>query len=69
MPESWNWVYSSDIPTNRRVKTVYQKGTTATTVIDFFLISPNIESLSIENIDLDFQNSDHQPVKMTMKLK
>lgn len=69
MPEDWSWIYSSNIPTNRRLKAAYQKGTTATTVIDFFLISPNIESVSTENIDFDFQNSDHQPVKMTVKLK
>ena len=37
MDKSWKWIYSSDIPTNRRVKNIYQKGTTATTVIDFFL--------------------------------
>ncbi len=69
MPADWKWVYANNVPTNRRVATPYNKETTPTTVIDFFLISPNIENLSIENIDLNFQHSDHQPVKASFELK
>ncbi|MBN1250593.1 MAG: hypothetical protein JXR51_02235 [Bacteroidales bacterium] len=69
LPEDWKWIFSNATPTNRRVKTPYDKKTTLTTVIDFFLISPNIESISIENINLEFKNSDHQPVKASFKLK
>ena len=38
-------------------------------VIDGFIISPNIEKLSINVIDEDFQNSDHNPIYMTFSLK
>lgn len=69
LSEAWQWVYSNNIPTNRRVKTTYKKGKTATTVIDFYLISPNLKLLNTENIDLDFQNSDHQPVRMQVQLQ
>ncbi len=65
----YKWLYDSSIPTNRRVKTPYKKGKTLTTVIDYFLLSPNIKSISIENIDLGFENSDHNPVKAVIKLK
>ena len=68
MPADWNWVYSNNVPTNRRVATPYDKSNTPTTVIDFFLTSPNIANLSIENINLNFQNSDHQPVKARFRL-
>jgi endonuclease/exonuclease/phosphatase family metal-dependent hydrolase len=69
LPNDWKWVYSAQIPTNRRVMIPYKKGETPTTVIDYFLISPNIESIDNKTIDLDFQNSDHQPIWIKIKLK
>ena len=68
LPAGWKWVYSNEIPTNRRVMKPYDKKTSPTTVIDFFLVSPNVENISIENIDLGFELSDHQPVKAKFKL-
>ncbi len=68
LPEEWKWVYKNNLPTNRRVDTPFDKATSLTTVIDFFLVSPNIENISIENIDLGFEFSDHQPVKAKFKL-
>ncbi len=65
----WTWLYDKSKPTNRRVKTIYKKGETPTALIDFFLISPNIEGLEVQTIDLNFKNSDHQPVKAFVKLK
>lgn len=65
----WKWVYQNNVPTNRRVAEVYNKTTTLTTMIDFFVISPNIEEISVEGINLDFENSDHQPVVAKIKLK
>jgi endonuclease/exonuclease/phosphatase family metal-dependent hydrolase len=38
-------------------------------VIDGFLVSPNITVESVQTIDLDFKNSDHNPVKLTFSLK
>ncbi len=69
MPPDWQWVYDVETPTNRNVNEPYNVKTTETTVIDFYLISPNIESLSIRNIDLNFEFSDHNPVLMNVKLK
>lgn len=64
----WQWVYSSEVPTNRTISTPYNPGESLTTVVDFFLISPNIELKNIECIHLDFKNSDHNPVKAKFKL-
>ena len=69
MPKDWQWIYDAEIPTNRNVNEPYKVKSTATTVIDFYLISPNIESISIRNIDLNFEFSDHNPVLINFKLK
>jgi exonuclease III len=68
MPEDWTWIYRNDVPTNRRVIAPYDKATTLTTIIDAFLISPNVENISIENINLEFEHSDHHPIKASFKL-
>jgi len=69
MPEGWQWVYDPAVSTNRKVTAAYQPGKTYTTVIDFYLISPNVEMLEVKGIDLKFAYSDHQPVKMKVVLK
>jgi len=38
-------------------------------VIDYCLISPNIDMIEVKTIDLKFENSDHQPVLAKVKLK
>jgi endonuclease/exonuclease/phosphatase family metal-dependent hydrolase len=37
--------------------------------IDGFILSPNVEMLSVQVQDLDFKNSDHNPVKLIFSLK
>jgi hypothetical protein len=69
LPADWTWAYDNKIPSNRTVIAPYNPSETTTTVIDFFLLSPNISSVSIKCVDLGFQNSDHNPVIMQAKLK
>jgi exonuclease III len=69
LPESWTWAYDNKIPSNRTVTAAYNPKVTATTVIDFFLLSPNVEELTVKCIDLAFENSDHNPVYLKAKLK
>jgi endonuclease/exonuclease/phosphatase family metal-dependent hydrolase len=38
-------------------------------IIDGFILSPNVELISVKTQDLDFKNSDHNPVKLTFSLK
>lgn len=64
----WQWVYSPETPTNRNISTPYNPAESLTTVIDFFLISPNIELLNVDCIHIDFKFSDHNPVKAKFKL-
>lgn len=65
----WQWVYDGKIPTNRRVLEPYNKETTKVTLIDFFLVSPNIEIVKVKGEWLDFEHSDHHPVKLEIRLK
>jgi len=64
----WHWAFDSSIPTNRRVATPYDRSSSLTTVIDCFLASPNVELIEVETIDLNFQYSDHQPVRLKARL-
>lgn len=66
--EGWVWVWDGSTPTNRRVKTPYTRGETPVTLIDFYLLSPNIQAVQIKTVDLDFKNSDHQPVFLKLHL-
>jgi len=68
MPSSWTWLFDNNEPTNRRNSIPYTQGKTLTTVIDFYLLSPNIKSLSVKNITDDFRYSDHQAVQATVQL-
>jgi len=67
-PPGWQWVFDPSLPTNRDVIAPFEKGKTKTTIIDFFVVSPNVNMLDVKTIDLGFQWADHQPVRMTMKL-
>ncbi len=66
--EGWSFVYDGQYPTNRRVKTVYKKGKTPVTLIDYFLVSPNIEVLKVQGVDMGFRYSDHNPLIIHFKL-
>ena len=59
---------NKDVPTCRTADIPYTKGVNYTSVIDGFIISDNIIATA-ENIDADFMYSDHNPVKLTFKLK
>jgi len=65
----WQWAYDASSPTNRNLKAAYNKETTSCTVIDFFLVSPNLKIESIATEDMQFTFSDHQPVELRVKLR
>jgi len=65
----WNYAVSEDIPTYRLLNEVYNPETSQVGVIDGFITSPNIEITFVENLDLGFANSDHNPVVTTLRLK
>ncbi|AGT42965.1 endonuclease/exonuclease/phosphatase family protein [Treponema pedis] len=65
----WKWVFDKTEPTVRLLEKPYIKGENYTTIIDGFLVSPNVEILSVKTEGMDFAVSDHQPVIVEFKLK
>ncbi|MCK9218793.1 MAG: hypothetical protein PHF97_01325 [Bacteroidales bacterium] len=65
----WQFVFDSRESSNRFTDMPYLKGKTRTTLIDFFLVSPNIMVKKVHTISTNFANSDHQPVMLKIQLK
>ncbi len=65
----WRWAFDAGQPTCRRLAASYVPGETPVTLIDFFLVSPNVEVLEVRTVDLDFANSDHNPVTGRFRLR
>jgi len=58
----WFFLYDPAVPSNRNVDIPYSRGKTITTVVDFFLVSPNVTVDTVYTLDLGFAWTDHQPV-------
>jgi len=69
LTSDWRFVYDSKSPTNRYLSDVYIPGKTFRSILDFFLVSPNIEVLDCQTKDLNFKWADHNPVSISFKLK
>ncbi len=69
LPEGYTWAFDPKYPTNRDVDKPYLKGQSQTTIIDFFILSPNITLLTANTLQTNFEFSDHQPVGMIVELK
>ena len=67
VPQGWQWGLDSTVPTCRTLEQSYQIGVNYTCVIDGYLVSPNVEIVRTETVDLKFENSDHNPVVMVAR--
>ena len=67
--EDWIWAYDASAPTNRQNYKSFIKGENGTTLLDYFILSPNVELLQAKTIDLNFENSDHNPMFIKISLK
>jgi endonuclease/exonuclease/phosphatase family metal-dependent hydrolase len=65
----WKYVYDPTTASNRKNDFAYVEGKTYKTIIDYFYLSPNIEVEEVHGVDLGFDYSDHNPVKMRIWLK
>lgn len=65
--KSWLWAFDPSSPTNRYLNISYSQNC-KTVILDFFLLSPNIQLLNVKTLNLNFENSDHNPVTMQIKL-
>jgi len=62
IPSEWQLAFDTRVATVRTNYQPYIKGENYTTIIDGFLVSPNVEVVSVEGIDTNFEFTDHQPV-------
>ena len=68
-PKGFTWVFDGNIATCRNAGKEYIEGYNFLSVIDGFMVSDNIELVEVKGIDTKFKYSDHNPVKMRIKLK
>ena len=71
MPEGWSLAYDLETPSCRLLNQPYDPEDIENTqyyVIDGFIISPNVELISVETINAGFEFSDHNPVQLKVKL-
>ncbi len=62
MPGDWKWIFYPSVPTNRNLATPYDPEQSTLTILDFFLLSPNLNFPTVRTVDLSFEHADHQPV-------
>lgn len=68
VPNGFTLVYDDSTPTCRLLNQPYDPDSELTQfyVIDGFVVSPGVNVQSVETIDAQFANSDHNPVKMVV---
>ena len=69
LPAGYTWAFDPVRASMRESKTQYKKGTTATTIVDFFMLSPNLKLLTANTLDSNFEFSHHQAVGMIVELE
>ena len=71
LPEGFTYACDLTTPTCRLLNQPYDPTDAANTqyyVIDGFILSPNVTLQSVESVDLGFENSDHNPVRLQVTL-
>ncbi len=71
LPEGFSYVYDLAVPSCRLLNQPYDPSDTVNTqhyVIDGYIVSPNVTVEAVETLDLGFENSDHNPVELAVRL-
>ncbi len=71
LPEGFRYLFDLSVPSCRLLNQPYDPSDAANTqyyVIDGFIVSPNVTVESVEGLDLGFENSDHNPVLISIAL-
>ena len=72
LPEGFSFAFDPTTPTCRLLNQPYDPSDTVNTqyyVIDGLILSPNVELVSAQTLDVGFENSDHNPVAVSVVLK
>ena len=68
IPEGWAFGLDPSVPSVRTLHRPYDAGVNYVTVIDGFLVSPNVVVERVETIDLGFLHTDHHPVLASLRM-
>ncbi|MCY4480121.1 MAG: endonuclease/exonuclease/phosphatase family protein [Rhodospirillales bacterium] len=68
VPEGWTLGLDPSVPSVRTLHRPYEAGVNYVTVIDGFLVSPNVVVERVETIDLGFLHTDHHPVLASLRM-
>lgn len=68
VPEGWAFGLDPSVPSVRTLHRPYEAGVNYVTVIDGFLVSPNVVVERVETIDLGFLHTDHHPVLASLRM-
>ena len=69
LPKGWSYLADNSTPSCRSNHKAYQEEDHQVYLIDGYLISPNLEGLSVKTLDYGFSHSDHNPVELKIRLK
>lgn len=67
LPQGFSYAFDSTTATCRLLNRPLDENTQKY-VIDGFIVSPNVKVEKVETVDLNFANSDHNPVKLEISL-
>jgi len=71
IPDGWSFAFDNTYPSCRLLNQPYNPADTEGTqyyIIDGFIVSPNVEIVSVNTIHSDFEFSDHNPVQLKVVL-
>lgn len=68
-PDNWSIVSDTKVKTFRLRNTPYSEKESVVATVDGFIVTPNIEVKSVSAVNTEFKNSNHNPVKIKIKLK
>ena len=68
VPQGWTFGLDPSVPSVRTLHRPYEAGVNYATVIDGFLVSPNVVVERVETIDLGFLHTDHHPVLASFRM-
>lgn len=69
LPDGFQWAVDASLPTCRLLNHPLGAGAQDQFyVIDGFILSPNVELVAVETLAGEFQYSDHNPVRLTVRL-
>jgi endonuclease/exonuclease/phosphatase family metal-dependent hydrolase len=67
LPQGWRIGADPVTPTVRTNERPYKAGENYTTVVDGFIVSPDVDIISVKTRDVGFRFSDHQPVEIVVR--